>query len=158
VKYQVIVTPEAQTGIRESFVYIHERSPLSAVRWLQALYGEIDTLGKGSRSVARSRESGSTSTRTSGNWCSNLIALCSRSKRKRSGFTFSMCVTPSGGLLVRPPRMKPRNRAHQYHQDCPRAAVQIYAMAGACTGLSTALQGTMRAFPEPADRSRECRD
>ena len=42
--YQVIVTPEAQAGIRESFAYIHERSPLNAARWLQALYGEIDTL------------------------------------------------------------------------------------------------------------------
>ena len=39
-KYQVIVTPEAQAGIRESFAYIPERSPLNAARWLPALYGE----------------------------------------------------------------------------------------------------------------------
>ncbi len=26
-KYQVLVTPEGQTGIRESFLFIHERSP-----------------------------------------------------------------------------------------------------------------------------------
>jgi len=44
VKYHVIVTPEAQAEIRESFAYIHERSPLNAARWLQALYGQVDTL------------------------------------------------------------------------------------------------------------------
>jgi toxin ParE1/3/4 len=44
VKYQVIVTPEAQAGIRESFTYIRERSPLNAARWLQALYTAIDSL------------------------------------------------------------------------------------------------------------------
>ena len=43
-KYHVIVTPEAQAEIRESFAYIHERSPLNAARWLQALYGQVDTL------------------------------------------------------------------------------------------------------------------
>ncbi len=55
-KYQVIVTPEAQAGIRESFAYIHERSPLNAVRWLQALYGEIDTLEKFPERCAFARE------------------------------------------------------------------------------------------------------
>ena len=43
-KYRFIVTPEAQAEIRGSFAYIHERSPLKAARWLQALYGQIDTL------------------------------------------------------------------------------------------------------------------
>jgi plasmid stabilization system protein ParE len=43
-KYDVIVTPEAQAGIREAFLYIQERSPLNAARWLQGLYAEIDTL------------------------------------------------------------------------------------------------------------------
>jgi plasmid stabilization system protein ParE len=58
VKYQVIVTPEAQAGIRESFAYIHERSPLNAARWLQALYAGIDTLENLPErcSVARERE------------------------------------------------------------------------------------------------------
>jgi len=37
VKYQVIVTPDAQAGIRESFIYIHERSPLNAARWLETV-------------------------------------------------------------------------------------------------------------------------
>ena len=55
-KYQVIVTPEAQTGIRESLVYIHERSPLNAVRWLQALYEEIDTLERFPERCAFARE------------------------------------------------------------------------------------------------------
>jgi plasmid stabilization system protein ParE len=43
-KYRVIVTPEAQAGIRESFLYIHQRSPLNAERWLKQLYAEIATL------------------------------------------------------------------------------------------------------------------
>lgn len=57
-KYHVIVTPEAQAGIRESFAYIHERSPLNAARWLQALYAEIDILEKFPErcAVARERE------------------------------------------------------------------------------------------------------
>jgi plasmid stabilization system protein ParE len=44
VKYRVIVTPEAQAGIRESFLYIHERAPLNAERWLRGLYRRIGTL------------------------------------------------------------------------------------------------------------------
>ena len=43
-KYQVIVTHEAQEGIRESFQYISQRAPLTAARWLQGLYERIDTL------------------------------------------------------------------------------------------------------------------
>ena len=43
-KYQVIVTPEAQAGIRESFLYISERAPLNAARWIQSLFERIDTL------------------------------------------------------------------------------------------------------------------
>jgi hypothetical protein len=42
-KFRVIVTPEAAAGIRESFLYIYERSPLNAERWLRQLYSEIDT-------------------------------------------------------------------------------------------------------------------
>jgi plasmid stabilization system protein ParE len=58
VKYQVIVTPEAQAGIRESFQYIHERAPLNAARWLQGLYRQIDTLQRNPErcSFARERE------------------------------------------------------------------------------------------------------
>jgi plasmid stabilization system protein ParE len=56
VKYQVIVTPEAQAGIRESFAYVQERSPLNAARWLQALYQEIDTLEKFPERCAFARE------------------------------------------------------------------------------------------------------
>ena len=55
-KYQVIVTPEAQAGIRESFAYIHERSPLHAARWLQTLYAKIDTLEKLPERCAVARE------------------------------------------------------------------------------------------------------
>lgn len=55
-KYQVIVTPEAQAGIRESFLYIHERSPLNAARWLQALYEQIDRLERFPERCAYARE------------------------------------------------------------------------------------------------------
>jgi len=44
VRFRVIVTPEAQTGIKEAFAYIQAASPLNAAHWLQALYREIDTL------------------------------------------------------------------------------------------------------------------
>lgn len=56
--FEVIVTPEAQSGIRESFLYIHERSPLNAARWLQGLYDEIDSLERFPErcSYARERE------------------------------------------------------------------------------------------------------
>ena len=43
-KFRVVVTPEAQDGIRESFAYIDQRSPRNAARWLQSLYKTIDTL------------------------------------------------------------------------------------------------------------------
>jgi plasmid stabilization system protein ParE len=56
VKYQVIITPDAQAAIRESFAYIHERSPLNAARWLQALYREIDTLERFPERCAFARE------------------------------------------------------------------------------------------------------
>lgn len=42
--YKVIVTPEAQASIRESFLYIRARSPLNAERWIRRLYSEIDSL------------------------------------------------------------------------------------------------------------------
>ncbi len=44
--YAVIVTPEAQAGIRESFLYIHARAPLNAELWLKRLYAQIDTLSR----------------------------------------------------------------------------------------------------------------
>jgi plasmid stabilization system protein ParE len=44
VKYEVVVTPEAQNGIRGAFRYIQERAPLNAERWLTGLYKQIDTL------------------------------------------------------------------------------------------------------------------
>jgi len=56
VKFRVIVTPEAQKGIRESFEYIHARAPRNAARWLQALYDQIDTLERFPERCARARE------------------------------------------------------------------------------------------------------
>ncbi len=43
-KYQVVLTPEAQDGILQSFKYIHERAPLNAARWIQGLYDCVATL------------------------------------------------------------------------------------------------------------------
>ncbi|MEP7355330.1 MAG: type II toxin-antitoxin system RelE/ParE family toxin [Acidobacteriota bacterium] len=43
-KFEVIVTPQAQSDILSAFGYIHERSPLNATRWIQQLYREIDSL------------------------------------------------------------------------------------------------------------------
>lgn len=55
-KYRVIVTPEAQTSIRESFEYIHARAPLNAARWLQGLYSKIETLERFPERCAYARE------------------------------------------------------------------------------------------------------
>jgi len=56
VKFRVIVTPEAQDGIRKAFDYIRERSPLNAARWLRGLYKQIDTLERFPRRCGIARE------------------------------------------------------------------------------------------------------
>jgi toxin ParE1/3/4 len=56
VRYNVIVTAEAQTGIREAFEYIHERAPLNAAKWLRGLYRQIDTLERLPRRCPFARE------------------------------------------------------------------------------------------------------
>ncbi|HEY6392943.1 MAG TPA: type II toxin-antitoxin system RelE/ParE family toxin [Bryobacteraceae bacterium] len=53
-KYQVIVTLEAQAGIRECFEYIHERSPPNAARGFRRFTEKL-TPWKGSRSCAFAR-------------------------------------------------------------------------------------------------------
>ena len=56
-RYEIIVTPEVQAGIRESFAYIHERAPQNAARWLEeALHREIDTLERFPERCAFARE------------------------------------------------------------------------------------------------------
>lgn len=55
-KFEVIVTPEAQSGIRASFLYIHERSPLNAARWLEGLYAGIDSLERFPERCSYARE------------------------------------------------------------------------------------------------------
>jgi len=55
-KYEVIVTPEAQTGIREAFEYIEARSPLNAARWIKGLYGQIDSLERFPERCSYARE------------------------------------------------------------------------------------------------------
>jgi plasmid stabilization system protein ParE len=102
VKYQVIVTPEAQAGIRESFAYIHERSPLNAARWLQALYGQIDTLERFPERCmfAREREYLDEDLRQLVFKSHRIVFTIERKERR---LTFSTCVMPAGGLLVSPP-------------------------------------------------------
>jgi plasmid stabilization system protein ParE len=56
-KYRVIVTPEADCGITEAFLYSHGRSPLNAAKWLRGLYGRIDTLESAPKRCAFARES-----------------------------------------------------------------------------------------------------
>ena len=55
-KYEVIVTLEAGDDIREAFLYIHNRSPLNARRWLKGLYKEIDTLEHFPERCGKARE------------------------------------------------------------------------------------------------------
>lgn len=55
-KYRVVVTPEAQAGIRAAFEYIHARAPLNAARWLQGLYDRIETLERSPERCAYARE------------------------------------------------------------------------------------------------------
>ena len=43
-RYRVVVTPEAEAQIRESFRYIYGRSPVNAERWFRQLYAEIEGL------------------------------------------------------------------------------------------------------------------
>jgi plasmid stabilization system protein ParE len=54
--FKVVVTPEAQTGIRLAFRFIHERSPGNAARWLQGLYVAIDSLERFPDRCAYARE------------------------------------------------------------------------------------------------------
>ena len=55
-RYSVVVTPEAESGIREAFTYIWERSPIQAERWLRRLYAKIDTLEQFPERCAFARE------------------------------------------------------------------------------------------------------
>ena len=43
-RFRVIVTPEAESGIRDAFTYIYARAPQNAERWIRQLHAEIDTL------------------------------------------------------------------------------------------------------------------
>ena len=43
-RYEVVVTPEAESEIVSAFEYIYLRSPQNATKWLRALYKKIDTL------------------------------------------------------------------------------------------------------------------
>ena len=44
IRYRVVVTPDAESDVRESFRYIHDRSPANAERWLRQIDGEIKGL------------------------------------------------------------------------------------------------------------------
>jgi len=55
-KYEVIVTPEAQANIAQAYRYIAERSPMNAAKWLRDLYAEIDGLETFPRRFGEARE------------------------------------------------------------------------------------------------------
>ena len=55
-RFRVIVTPEAQVGIRDAFNYIYAQAPLNAERWIRKLYAEIDTLERFPERCAYARE------------------------------------------------------------------------------------------------------
>ena len=55
-KYEVIVTPEAETGIVSAFEFMWEQSPESATKWLRALYRGIRSLETMPSRCARARE------------------------------------------------------------------------------------------------------
>ena len=77
-RFHVIVTPEAQTGVRESFLYIHEQSPLNAARWLRTLYKKIETLARMPERCGSAREQEYLE-EDLGSLSSNLTASSSRS-------------------------------------------------------------------------------
>lgn len=55
-RYKVVVTPEAEAGIREAFTYIWERSTVQAERWLRQLYAKVDALEQFPERCAYARE------------------------------------------------------------------------------------------------------
>lgn len=54
--YTVFITPEAEANIHESFIYIRERSPINADRWLAGIQRKISTLSSFPNRCARARE------------------------------------------------------------------------------------------------------
>jgi plasmid stabilization system protein ParE len=54
--YVVAVTPAAEADIASAFSYIHERAPLNAQRWVEALYKSIDDLEFMPNRCAKARE------------------------------------------------------------------------------------------------------
>jgi len=55
-RYEVIVTPEAETAIISAFNYIDEHAPLNAERWLRKLYSCIASLENFPHRYALARE------------------------------------------------------------------------------------------------------
>ena len=43
-KYTVAMTPTAASELRSAFLYIHDRAPLNAIRWLKGINKAIDSL------------------------------------------------------------------------------------------------------------------
>ena len=55
-RFTVIVTPEAESGIRDAFTYIYTRAPQNAERWIRQIYAEVDTLEQFPERCAYARE------------------------------------------------------------------------------------------------------
>ena len=55
-KYEVIVTPEAQANVAAAYRYIAEHSPMNAAKWVGDLYAQIDGLERFPRRFEEARE------------------------------------------------------------------------------------------------------
>jgi len=55
-KYEVVLTPDAETGMISAFDYIYEASPTNAEKWLKRLYARIYSLENFPARCARARE------------------------------------------------------------------------------------------------------
>jgi plasmid stabilization system protein ParE len=55
-KYVVIVTPEAQANIAVTYLYIAERAPMNAVKWLRDVNSQIEGLELFPRRFGKARE------------------------------------------------------------------------------------------------------
>ena len=55
-KYEVVLTPDAETGMISAFDYIYEASPANAEKWLRDLYSRIHSLETFPARYARARE------------------------------------------------------------------------------------------------------
>ena len=98
-RYEVVVTPEAETGIVAAFRYLRARSPLNAEKWLRALYQKIEMLEQMPERCGLAREKRFFLATRFGNWYSSLIESSFASMSLNGSSMSSMCVTPNSRPL-----------------------------------------------------------